>query len=1029
MPDGAVTVSMKHDASAETAAVLAARWVDGGHVPEGQQPAAWLALARALKALCYEAWHQDPGRAARGAELLAVLAGTAPADAAPDTVAEVQALAEWTGGIAAVTRGRMAEAAQRLQAASAQFAAIGRPDSAAQCQVPRIMALAMLGRHDEAARCADAARQALRALGDLAAAARVTLNLGSLLLRQDDYAAAAERYREAAVMFARLGDQKHSVMADIGMADALTGAGEFDEAQLMYRRAGARADAHDEPMLRALVAESAALLDLARGEYGKALEGFERARAGYEALNLPQHLAIAEKQLADAYLALRLVPEALDLYGRAQSRFDALEMPDDAAWTRVQQGRALALTGDAAGAGAQWSSARSSFGQQDNEVGVAAVELAEAEWAVHIAVGPEMAEAALASTASATAWQQRAGRQASVDEAGLLHARALRAAGRLSEAAVAARDVAAAAARRHRLGLQADALALQGRCAEAQGRCADAVLAYEAAIRLTEDQLGALQADELRAAYLAEQLHPYRGLCRAALRQHDKVTSAAAEEDAAALADEAATARDASRRAAIDVLAAQERWRSAALGDRERDIRGGARHADDASPGHATLQNLRARYQWLQRRAQSHQDEGGAPGAGLSQAIGEVEAALLEGARRLRFGHGSTSDDGAGTAAPRDVKSDDAEVIAMLRAALAEDEAVISYGVLDGELFAGVITRHAVTLHRRLADWAAVTHAVQAVRFQIETLCHGATVPEAHLPMLVTRCHRSLARLTPWLWAPVEAALAGCRRLLIVAPGVLAAVPFAALPLHADDAAGQTAPTLQDRCALAHTYSLRGALAGLQRQATPPTAVTVVADERRLAAAATEADMVAGAWPRSQVLMSEAASVAAVEHAVREATLLHIACHAHHRADNPRFSALELVDGPLTAFDLEQLHMPAATVVLGGCETALAGAGALQRGGAGPLAGAGLDADSGGDRLGLEMVGLVRGFLGAGAARVVASLWPVDDAATLLFMQAFHAALREGQAPADALRTARQRLRATHPHPAHWAAFVVYGGW
>jgi CHAT domain-containing protein len=76
------------------------------------------------------------------------------------------------------------------------------------------------------------------------------------------------------------------------------------------------------------------------------------------------------------------------------------------------------------------------------------------------------------------------------------------------------------------------------------------------------------------------------------------------------------------------------------------------------------------------------------------------------------------------------------------------------------------------------------------------------------------------------------------------------------------------------------------------------------------------------------------------------------------------------------------------------------------------------------------LVGMVRGFLYAGAKRVVASLWKVDDEATGELMSVFYRGmLQEGRTPADALRQAQltlwrsRRWRA----PFYWAAFVLQG--
>ena len=78
------------------------------------------------------------------------------------------------------------------------------------------------------------------------------------------------------------------------------------------------------------------------------------------------------------------------------------------------------------------------------------------------------------------------------------------------------------------------------------------------------------------------------------------------------------------------------------------------------------------------------------------------------------------------------------------------------------------------------------------------------------------------------------------------------------------------------------------------------------------------------------------------------------------------------------------------------------------------------------------MVGLTRAFLYAGARRVVVSLWEVNDLAVPDLMTEFYRALREGMAPATALRGAKvaflQSEMAGYRHPYYWAGFVLVGG-
>ena len=223
--------------TADEARLLARRLTEpGGPAPAPGDDA--LLLAWALKDLCYEAWNSEPPRAARAAEALRALSLLA----APAAQArEIEGLAAWTAGIAHVTGGRMADAVHAFDLAAAALREAGLPDPAAETQVPKIMALSMLGQHDAAATCAEAAQRELLALGNLRAAARVSQNLGSLHLRRDDHPAAARHFRAAAVLFARLGDHAHSVLADIGLAGALTEMGDFDEALRIHARARMRA--------------------------------------------------------------------------------------------------------------------------------------------------------------------------------------------------------------------------------------------------------------------------------------------------------------------------------------------------------------------------------------------------------------------------------------------------------------------------------------------------------------------------------------------------------------------------------------------------------------------------------------------------------------------------------------------------------------------------------------------------------------------------------------------------------------------
>lgn len=81
------------------------------------------------------------------------------------------------------------------------------------------------------------------------------------------------------------------------------------------------------------------------------------------------------------------------------------------------------------------------------------------------------------------------------------------------------------------------------------------------------------------------------------------------------------------------------------------------------------------------------------------------------------------------------------------------------------------------------------------------------------------------------------------------------------------------------------------------------------------------------------------------------------------------------------------------------------------------------------------MMGLTQGFLYAGAARLITSLWAVDDQRTFELMKYFYAALIvEQQPPGRALRAAQIKLLRDlrtqypgYPFPMFWSAFVLTG--
>ncbi len=969
------------------AGALAERWLAGESIaPETLGAEAARAVAWALKDACYAAWHSEPRQAAEAADALGRWAKACAGTVGATTTGpgEIDALAAWTQGIAWVTRGQMVQAVEAFDAADALFRGIDRPGLAAQTQVPKIMALSMLGRHDDAVACAEHTFQALLAAGERRAAGKVSLNLGSLHLRHDDYPRAATYYREAARLLAQEGDREHSVMADIALADALTAMGDLDEAGRIYQRASVRATAHALPMLQALVHESLALLALSRGHYGQALAHFEQARSGYDTLGMPQHLAIAEKQLGDAYLELHLWPEADRLYAAALPRFEALGMPADQAWTLTQRGRVQALRGDTAAADAHFAEAGKGFAALGNGAGGAAVALARAELACTTGGDPA---AALGWADRAAAAYQAVGSLDGLLRAQLARGRALALAGRHAEARAAFDTMLAQARQGERLAIEVRSLSGLALADQALGRHASARAGFATAVARFEAMRQALPGDDVRSAFLADHLAPFRALLGYALQDHETEPSPAH---------------------AAAVLAAADRLQSRALSERLA----GAEPAPPASDDDADIGRLRARVSWLARRVQGLEDEDDQPSAHLVDELRRSEHELIERSRRLRLLR-------SGGPAAAEVQPGDSLDAAALAQHLRADQALLQYAVHGDELLACVVRHDGLGVQRRLAAWPDVLQAIEAARFQLGALGHGAAAPlSSHLPVLAARCDARLRQLHNLVWAPLAPLLAGATQVLLVAPAPLGMLPFAALNDGAQRLADRHelawAPSAQNAAqALLASRSARPRAApalvpGGAPHAVPPRSALVLGESSHLPHAGDEARGVAACHAGAELRLDEAATVAGLREAAAGAGLVHLACHAQFRGDNPSFSALHLRDGALTAEQVETLRLDARVVVLSGCETS-----GQQPG----------DATLRGD----EWVGLVRAFLLAGADQVVASLWPVDDRVTRELMINFHHSLASGASAAAALRSAQLALRKNHPHPFHWAAFALYG--
>jgi len=906
-------------------------------------------LAWALKRLCDAAWTTDPPATLVAAGLLEQLAQARPG-------AEVEALAAWSRGIGQLSQGRMEAALAALEHAGACFLALGRPLDDAQTRIGRVMALAMLGRYPDAVACGLQAREVFDAAGDARASGKIELNLGNLAARRDLHADAAGHYGIARARFAAAEDAELEIMAIKGLADMLSRRHEFEPAQALYQQAQTRAERGGFALLTASIEGDLGALEMRRGRYDRALHSLERSRRAYAALEVPHYLAVAEESLADAYLELNLLPEALALYEGALATYEAAGLATDRAWALSQRGRALTLLGRHDAAAASLALAEQAFGDDGNTTGAALVQLWLAESALARGDWPAAVRHAVAGEAPLQVAQQAGWAL----HARNLQAEAQRAAGDAAGAETLALATCAAAEAFHLSAVLRRSQLLLGLLARDRGDALQARRCFEAVVASIESQRGALPGEEFRSAFLGDNLLPYRELVRACI---DEGGAGAAEQ----------------------TLHWVERARARTLAD-TAEVIGAIDGAEGDTPARRELLGLRLQLNDCYRGLARPVDDSEAA-ARLHGEARRIEALLLEAGRRSVLA-GSTGGSGAGSAT-LDLPG--------LHAALGEHSALVEYFSLDDTLLACVVAAGVVNLVRLPTPFNALRSSIEQLRFQTDTLRHGAARMAHRMPELRARAQHHLQSLHAALWAPLAPHI-GARRVVVVPHGALHYVPFEAL--HDGQ---QHEVERREICRAPSAAVLLHCLARPHRRFD--SALVLGHADARLPHVPAEVEAVAAQFPRARALNGAAARGDALR-APGRADVLHIACHAQFRNDSPRFSALHLADGAFTVSDAVRLRLDGGLVTLSACET-------------------GISAVMPGD----ELIGLTHAFIAAGAARVLASLWTVQDQAAGEFMQGFYARLRAHGQPGQALRATQIETLQNHPHPYFWAAFTLHAGW
>lgn len=927
-----------------------------------------------------------------------------------------------------VHQGELTAAEAALRQAQGLWQSVGDVDRYSRSLLGLTQILAMQGRYDEAENAArsavaatDSAPSSTEPAGaladDNATMAFATLlrqvaarhNLATLLLYQERHAEALaehtnirQRLTATGVVDAILADAaQHTewlnklAHSDLNRATALTFLDRPAAAEAALQQAIALFVQANDPVNQGRCRTNLGRLALRTGQYAAALTYFEAAfrdllgptatiaGATLEQLRPADELLL---EYATACLAINLLPEAGQALAHCETLFRTANQPYELGQTRYTQGLLFLRTHQGKLAQTALSEAATLFAALENHFWLNRTRLAQAALAYSRQEYVQARQwlALLLPAVNATSLSAEAALQWDLlgqAEARLLHIRVDLAEGDLAsarqQAAVLttllqgdAPTVEGAPTWPH---LQLRLHHLLGKIAYSAGEYAAARDHLKAAITQLEAQRATLLVEEIRSAFVDDKSELYADLVQTllAMPAADSATTAAMVAEAFAVVEQSRSRVLLERlQAAVDDSAAGDATPA----------------ATPAAAEQQRLAELRAQLHWLYNQLMGESGRRHL-GAAINRQLQVTEAALQQIEWRQ-------------SPLLAQVQAVD---LAAFQAVLAPDQQAIVYAEINQELLAFLVDRTSVCIYRRLTTLGALTAAVDEFRFQMGRVEVDPNYVARHSQRLESRLRTALQQLYDLLLAPLRPALTA-QRLLFVPFG-----PIHRLPLHAlwD---GDQYLIEQTECSYAPSASL--AVFRQARNGRKPlhTWTGFAIDDPAIPAAQREVERIACHFPRSTTYMEAAANRPNLWQAAAESDILHLATHGLFRPDNPFFSALKLADGWVDVRELYRLPLAARLIVLSACES-----------GVGEIAG------------GDEVVGLARGFLGAGrdpaGRELIASLWNVHDATAADLMDHFYGALlatTEGR-PATALRSAQCGAIAQRQHPYYWAPFFVIG--
>ncbi len=899
---------------------------------------------------------------------------------------EADAIAARAKATALLFHGQAAAALPFYRRAEAHYQELDLPVQQVSVQAPLVHALNATGQQQAALQLARQVRSHCQQLGAPArrALAHLEMNVGTIRKQQGAFAASLAACNRAKALFVALADGEGVARAEMNRANVLQEMDRFADAASAYiaARAPLVATDHNEQQV-ALIDFNLGLLAERSGRFVEALQALEQARARFKP---PLHRAAADLNRARIYNRLNLPDTALHLAQAARQIFVEQTMELDEGHALLVIGvaeRQLALYTESA---MHLEQAIASFATQRAEFWQATAQLALVETELQMA--PATAAESLALIQANHDRAEQAEWPTVAVEAQLLWVRQelQRQPTPSAESHLRLQNAIATATEYHLTRHRLDGYSLLGRYHQCVDDPAAAWEAYQQAILQLAEIRSTLRIDELQLGYLADKTAIY--WAAAALFLPTARANAAFEEPALLLY--------------LCNLAA-----TTPLPLRPN------RAVTDAEPAVAQLRQRLRRLQEARQWQQNKLNQPDAPLAETQPKLAALEREIADCWRRLRIwqlNDGREVQAAIATAEPPSPESIQELATTMataIQAQLHQHDALLVYTKTGDDCALLVVRPNAITVVP-LAAAATIEATLQAWRFHIRDHVLIANQPAVANAM----ARRILTRLYQTLIAPVAAHLDDCTHLYLSLPPDWHDLPFAALwsdgyLLEHYQLTNLSAPD----ALLTRSVAASKIERGLDQRAL----IIGHSNAGQLPHAVVEAEAVAATLAtgrhgtlRCELYCNSAATAASFFAAVSDATLIHIAAHAHFAPTGPLFSAIQLADRQLTLLELyhgTRLSRQPLVVL----STCVSGQGATRGGG---------------------LLGLARAFFAAGAGQLIVTGWQIDDRSTAELMRHFYTGITatpEDRDPGRALREAQLRLAAT-AHPFYWAGFLFIRG-